>query len=121
MTEMVYKILPASAWAEALSLGRYGGSADDLRDGYIHLSTARQLAGTLARHFSDDAGRRPGLVVVTIDPGRLGAALKWEPARDGSLFPHLYAPLPAAAALDMAELHIGPDGRHILPERLARC
>jgi phosphohistidine phosphatase SixA len=102
----VYKILPASDWAEAMASGAFPGSADDARDGFIHLSAAHQVAETARRHFKG----REGLVLVAFDPGRLGPALKWEPSRGGALFPHLYGPLPTAAAVEARELPLGPDG-----------
>lgn len=88
----VYKLLPRQDWETALREGEWPGSPDDLRDGYVHLSTAGQLPGTLAKHFAavDD------LALVAFDPASLGAALRWERSRDGARFPHLYAPLPAA-------------------------
>lgn len=116
MPEKVYKVCTAVDWAEAVRLGQYIGSPDDLRDGFIHLSTRSQLAGTLARHFSQPDGRgRPGLVLVTLDPSTLGEPLKWEPARDGSLFPHLYVPLLPRLAERIEPLPVGPDGRHLIP------
>jgi len=118
MREFVYKVCHADDWAAALGLGRYLGSPDDARDGYIHLSTVAQLAGTLARHFSVAGRGREGLVLVALQPSRLGPSLRWEPARDGSLFPHLYAPLDPALALRVTPLAVGADGRHVLPEGL---
>ncbi|MGE0829248.1 MAG: DUF952 domain-containing protein [Hyphomonadaceae bacterium] len=87
----VYKIAPAAEWAAADAL--YDGSADDARDGFIHLSGADQIEGTLARHF---AGQR-GLVLIEIEAAALGAALRWEASRNGAFFPHLYGKLPKSA------------------------
>jgi uncharacterized protein (DUF952 family) len=112
MAEPVYKVLSETAFEEAWVAGRLDGSADDARDGFIHLSAGHQLAGTLAAHF---AGQE-GLVVVALDAGRLGPSLKWEASRGGALFPHLYAPLDLAAVLWSEPLALGPDGRHVLPE-----
>jgi uncharacterized protein (DUF952 family) len=112
MAEPVYKVLSEAAFEEAWAAGRFHGSADDARDGFIHLSAGHQLAGTLAAHF---AGQE-GLVLVALDAGRLGPALKWEASRGGALFPHLYAPLDLAAMLWVEPLPLGQDGRHILPE-----
>ena len=112
MGEPVYKVVTEQAFAESWAQGRFEGSADDATDGFIHLSAAHQLAGTLATHF---AGRE-GLVLVALHAGRLGPALKWEPSRGGALFPHFYAPLDLAAMLWAEPLQLGPDGRHILPE-----
>ena len=93
--EPVYKVLRASEWQEAQARGVVTGSADDLRDGFIHLSTQSQLAGTLERHFAGETG----LVVLEIAADRLNAALKWEPSRGGALFPHLYGVLPLHAVI----------------------
>ena len=112
MAEPVYKVLSEAAFEQAWAEGHFHGSADDARDGFIHLSDGSQLAGTLATHF---AGQE-GLVLVALDPARLGAALKWEPSRGGALFPHLYAPLDLAAMVWIEPLRLGPEGCHILPE-----
>ena len=111
MAKPVYKILSHSAFAEAKRAGQFSGSPNDLGDGFIHLSTAEQLAGTLAKHFVG----QPDLVLLAVNAERLGVDLKWEPSRDGELFPHLYAPLDLAAVLWSKKLTLGKDGTHILP------
>lgn len=88
-TDSVWKILLAEEAAELLASGSFSGSADDRRDGFIHLSSPEQVAGTLAKHFAG----RTGLVAACCDPLLLGAALRWETSRGGALFPHLYRPL----------------------------
>jgi len=93
--ELIYKILRASEWKDAQARGAVTGSADDVRDGFIHLSTRAQVAGTLARHFADETG----LVVLEIAASRLGEGLKWEPSRGGALFPHFYHALPLDAVV----------------------
>lgn len=116
MHAQVYKVCPAAAWEDARRLGCYRGSAADLADGFIHMSTAAQLPGTLARHFSGpDGAGQTGLVLITFDPACLGPGLRWEPARDGSLFPHLYGDLDPAHAAAVMPLALGADGRHQLP------
>jgi uncharacterized protein (DUF952 family) len=113
----LYKIAERSAWNEARSRGRFDGSPDDVRDGYIHLSAENQIVGTLARHFAGAAD----LVLIEIDAAALGAALRWEPARGGQLFPHLHAPLGMSAVRSERTLELGPDGRHRLPGGPATC
>ena len=88
MVNLIYKICPASIWNKARTRGIFEGSGIDLIDGYIHFSTADQVAQTAARHFT---GQRD-LVLVTADATHL--SITWEPARDGDLFPHLYDTLP---------------------------
>ena len=108
----IYKICSEALWQEARNAGVFAGAPVDEHDGFIHFSTAAQVAETAAKHFAgaDD------LVLLTIDADRLGAALKWEPSRGGALFPHLYGALPLDAVLWAAPLPLGPDGRHAFPE-----
>jgi len=47
----LYKICPVSLWRAAESTGVFRGSEVDRRDGFIHLSTAAQVAETAAKHF----------------------------------------------------------------------
>lgn len=84
----VYKILRADEWTAFERDGHFAGSADDLRDGYIHMSTDAQTAGTMAKYFAGVA-----VTVVTLDADALGSALRWEASRGGMPFPHLYRAL----------------------------
>ena len=103
---LIYKILGAAEWAAAKAAGRFDGSAVDLKDGYIHFSTAAQAQETARRHFHGVAD----LVVLTIETDTLGDALKWEPSRGGDLFPHLYGPLDPALVLAVTPAPLGADG-----------
>jgi uncharacterized protein (DUF952 family) len=85
----VIKLLRAAEWAQFQATGVFAGSPDDLRDGFIHLSTPEQAPATLAKWFAGQAG----VMALTLDADRLGDALKWEASRGGQLFPHLYRPL----------------------------
>lgn len=95
---IIYKLCPRSEWPD----GDFHGSAVDLRDGFIHFSTAEQLAETARRHFANV----PDLLVIEVDADALGDALRWEPSRGGALFPHLYGVLPRAAVRRIS-LHRG--------------
>jgi len=104
--EVVYKIVASSLWPTG---GQgFDGAAIDLADGFIHFSTRVQVEETAARHFAG----QDDLLLVAIDAGKLGAALKWEASRGGDLFPHLYGPLPLSAVLWARPLRLGDDGRH---------
>lgn len=117
MPSTVYKICAQSSWDAACQLGHYGGSDDDLRDGYIHLSTATQVRGTLEKHFAG----QDTLVLITLNVADLGETLRWEASRGGALFPHLFAPLPVVAAIKTVALPLDASGRHVLPEGLQVC
>lgn len=109
---LIYKICPAALWREAEAAGVFRGAPVDLADGFIHFSTAAQVVETAAKHF---AGQRD-LVLVAVEAGRLGGALRWEPSRGGALFPHLHAALPLSAVRWVKPLPLGPDGAHVFPE-----
>jgi uncharacterized protein (DUF952 family) len=115
MAELVYKICPEATLQEARRCGRFDGSADDRCDGFIHLSAGHQVPGTLAKYF---AGQRD-LVLLTLDPKRLGDRLLWEKSRGGELFPHLYGPLDLAHVISVEPLALQEDGSHRLPEGIA--
>ncbi len=90
-----YKILTADQWAQFEADGRFLGAPVDLADGYIHLSTAAQVDGTLEKHFAGQSG----LVIAEIHLIALGDAILWEVSRGGALFPHLYADLPMSSVI----------------------
>ena len=108
----IYKICERASWRLAEQTGTYRGSAADARDGFIHFSTATQLAGTLAKHFAGHGD----LLLVAVDAGALGETLKWEPSRGGELFPHLYAALPLAAVRWTKPVPDEVGGRRVVPE-----
>jgi uncharacterized protein (DUF952 family) len=108
----IYKICPASAWREAERQGVYRGSADDARDGFIHFSTASQVAETARKHFKGQTG----LFLIEVDADALGEALRWEPSRNDELFPHLYGELDLGAVTGVLEMHARSDGTHDIPE-----
>jgi uncharacterized protein (DUF952 family) len=108
----IYKICPASAWREAERQGVYGGSADDVRDGFIHFSTASQVAETAKKFFFGQTG----LFLIAVDADALGDALRWEPSRNDELFPHLYGELDLGAVTGVLDLRARSDGNHDIPE-----
>jgi uncharacterized protein (DUF952 family) len=84
---IVFKILRTEEWATFKERGTFEGSPDDLRDGFIHLSTEAQLDGTLAKHF---IGAK---TVVLAAVRTAGLPIKMEESRDNLQFPHLYGTL----------------------------
>jgi uncharacterized protein (DUF952 family) len=108
----IYKICGQTMWREAQSGEQFRGSPDDERDGFIHFSTAAQVAGTASRHFA----RQPDLLLIAVEPDALGSDLKWERSRGGELFPHLYAALPLSAVRWVRPLPDEVDGCRPVPE-----
>lgn len=112
MTDIAYKVVAADEWRAAVAEGRYEGSAVDLADGYIHMSTEDQLAETLRKHYAGQAD----LLMLSVDLTRFGDDLVWEPSRGGALFPHLYAPLSVAAVTASRRLSVTTDGEIIFED-----
>jgi uncharacterized protein (DUF952 family) len=108
----IYKICSGAEWRAAKATGVYVGSAVDRRDGFIHFSTAAQVGETARRHFA----QQEDLLLVAVDEDRLGTSLRYEAARGGSLFPHLYGTLDLAAVVWVKPLPLGPAGAHVLPD-----
>ncbi len=107
----IYHLCRLTEWQASEAGGFYPGSSQDVADGFIHFSTAAQVAASAAKHRAGQTG----LVLLAVDPVALGEALRWEPAKDGDLFPHLYGPLPVMVVTRADDLPLGLDGRHVFP------
>lgn len=94
------KIFRKAEWLAFQASGTFQGSPDDLRDGFVHLSTGDQVNTTLAAHFAGEAE----LVLAEVEVGQ-DPALKWEVSRGGASFPHLYRALQRA---DVARHEVRP-------------
>lgn len=99
----VFHLVPRAVWdARAPDAGAW--EPESLaREGFVHLSLAGQLAGTIRTHFAG-AGE---LVLLEADPRALDDALRFERSRDGAWFPHLYRALEAEDLLRRWDLPAG--------------
>lgn len=110
----IYKIVDAIQWEQAVQTGEFTGAGIDRKDGFIHFSTANQVAETLEKHFKGIGG----LLLITVDADLLGDALRWESSRGGDLFPHLYSNLAMSAVVAQDPLLLLDNGRHRLPDKI---
>lgn len=108
----IFKLVSRQLWREAQAKGIFKGASIDLVDGYIHFSTAEQLAVTARKHFSGQAD----LLLLEVDASDLGDLLRWEPSRGGDLFPHLYAPLALEAVRAERALAVQDDGQMVFQD-----
>lgn len=106
-----WKVLTTPQMEDFVAQEVFHGAPVDLADGYIHLSTEDQLAGTLDKHFAGQTG----LWIAGVELAAMGDAVRWEVSRGGALFPHLYAPLPLSAVIARGPLARRDDGSEILP------
>jgi len=113
--DLIFKIATTQQWREAERQGTFFGAPIDIADGFIHFSTAAQVAETAAKHFAAQSD----LVLVAIDAAKLGQDLRYEVSRGNALFPHLYAPLPLTSVIWVKPLPLGADGRHVFPDLAA--
>jgi uncharacterized protein (DUF952 family) len=91
---VLFHLTTRESWRHAVAAGEYRTPGP-----FIHLSTEAQWPITRARFFADALG----LVLLVIDPERVQAEIRFEPA-DGDLFPHLYGPLGIGAVVEVREL-----------------
>ncbi|UYN99308.1 MAG: DUF952 domain-containing protein [Devosia sp.] len=111
--DLIYKIATRQSLDAARHTGRYAGMPVDAADGYMHFSTASQLAETLRLHFR---GQRD-LILLAVRTADLGDDLVWEASRGGALFPHLYnGPLVLDAVAWEEHISVSETGECILPE-----
>lgn len=108
----IFKVTSREVFEQSREAGSFIGMPIDRADGYVHFSTASQLAETLRLHFAGEND----LVLFAVDPGPLGDALKWEASRGGALFPHLYGALPMTAVGEASPIAVEADGSVELPE-----
>lgn len=92
---LIYKICDSATWREAERTGAFSGSGIDLNDGYIHMSNAAQVPGTLAKYFAGHTD----LLLIAVDRDAIADTIKDEPSRGGVLFPHIYGVLPMHAVV----------------------
>lgn len=109
---LIFKICPRAEWEKPEHIHAYQGSTKDRADGFLHFSTAEQVHGTLIKYYAD----ANDLLLVAVSAKALGPALKYEPSRDGQLFPHLYSPLNYDAVSWVKAITRDASGRFVLPE-----
>jgi uncharacterized protein (DUF952 family) len=81
-------------------------------DGFVHCSAPHQVAAVAEARFAG----RDDLLLLTIDPARLGAPVVWEDLADeGRTFPHVYGPIERSAVLEVRPYRPGPDGHFPRP------
>lgn len=114
MKNTAYKIESASIWGQSLESGVYKGSTVDLKDGFIHLSTRKQVLQTFAKYFADQRD----LLLIEVDLNALGDTVKWEKSRGGDLFPHIYGVMPIAAVVEINEINYNIDNKAIFPAKI---
>jgi uncharacterized protein (DUF952 family) len=110
---IAYKVLTDTELAELERMGSFRGSAADQREGFIHLSTAAQLEATIKKHYA----KRNDAYILAVDLDKLNDIVRWEPASNGMLYPHIYGDLDQHAVVASTIIQMHPDGSVKLPTR----
>ena len=92
-------------------LNFYIPSAEDKNDGFVHFSTAKQLAISAKKHRNGEKD----IFLVEVDAHLIVDDLKWEPARNNEYFPHLYGPFLKKYVTQLTAIPIDSSGNHLLP------
>ena len=116
MGRRIYKVLTKEQWAAA-EAGALVKAPVDETDGYVHFSTRTQLKETLAKWFHGIEG----CVLVSFDADTFEEHLKWEKARGGDKFPHVYGDVRASQALSIWLLELDDDKNPMVPDDVARA
>jgi len=106
----ILHITTRSAWAAAQQAGAYRGDTLD-SEGFIHCSTSQQVIAVANARFQG----QPDLVLLDIDPDRVGPPIRWEAAENGQLYPHICGPLNPEAVERVHEFPAAHDGSFTLP------
>jgi uncharacterized protein (DUF952 family) len=108
---VIYHIARAADWERARPAGEYRMSTVDTtleQQGFIHASTASQVAGVANRFYAGV----PDLVLLEIDEELLGPEIRYEAPPGGTQrYPHIYGPLNTGAVVGTRPLEPGADGR----------
>ena len=76
-----------------------------------------QLQATLSKWFKG----QKGCVLASFDADDFGPSLKWEKARDGDLFPHVYGDVRSWQVKSLWLLETGGDGAPVAPDEVVRA
>jgi uncharacterized protein (DUF952 family) len=103
---VIFHITTRAEWETALRAGEYRAPSLET-EGFIHLSQRHQVAGVANAVYRGV----PDLVLLSVDPERLAAPLRYEQGvHADERFPHLYGPLELSAVVDVLPFPEGPDG-----------
>lgn len=86
--EAIFHITTPDGWAAAQAAGAVS-PASLATEGFVHCSTESQLPATIGRHFA----AAEELVLLRLRRDLLDDELRWEEARHGEAYPHLYRPI----------------------------
>jgi len=107
VTGVIYHLVPSDYW-ESQPTDRLYTPADFAREGFIHCTRGEeQIAVVANRYYRND--QRQWLILV-LEEYAITSEIKYEPGRDGLLYPHIYGPLNREAVINVLPMPRNPDG-----------
>ena len=111
----IYHLALRADWERARVAGEYristlGAGLDEV--GFVHCSFADQLVAVAAAFYGEVTEQ---LVLLEVDPARVGCPVRIEPAGGADGFPHVYGPLPVPAVRRALDVPTGPTGPDLPP------
>ena len=105
MTDDIYVLIGEGDWQIAKSNGDYSPESL-ISEGFIHACTEEQLLHSANKFY---AGRHD-VLALKLDAGSLNSHVKYEPAKNGKLYPHIYCPLKITSVAEVIQLVLHEDG-----------
>jgi uncharacterized protein (DUF952 family) len=101
----LFHIVDRTAWQAAAASGEY--RPDSLiSEGFVHCSFVEQVAPVANARYRGVGN----LCVVELDPALVGEVRVEDSYGEGNVFPHVYGPLPTAAAVAVHDLELDEQG-----------
>jgi|SRR5690606_15378458 len=113
-TKHIYHLARKEDWQKRTKV--YTGSTIDRKDGFLHFSTSKSIKKSAELHR---AGEKDLLLLKVSLEKLKGKDLRWEKSISrGEEFPHLYEDLPVDAVVEVTELPLDNQNKHIFPLNL---
>tara|TARA_B100000886_G_C20401762_1_gene482919 strand:- start:1297 stop:1614 length:318 start_codon:yes stop_codon:yes gene_type:complete len=97
----IYKIFTSLEWQKVKNkkIIEIGSQSNDID--FVHLSTKKQVAGTIKKYYSDEEN----LVIIKLKVDDIKDILIWEKSRNNEYFPHCYGCFPTGIILDIKSIN----------------
>lgn len=101
MENTIYCLVPKTYWEQWMDREHYL-PRDYEQEGFIHATKGDELLGKVAdRVYAAFVGE---LLVLVVDEQKSSSPIKYEEAKDGLLYPHIYGPLNHEAIVDVKRM-----------------
>lgn len=104
---IIYCLTPASYWATFADKTEYI-PRDYEEEGFIHATKGDDLLYKVANRVYHNFNEE--LLLLVIDEKRVTSEIKYEQAKDGNLYPHIYGPLNMDAIADVKAMYRTEEG-----------